>query len=93
MATAQVVYERHKRSGILPHFARLTITGVGVEKLTLSELAENSLRQDGLQTIFSSGLDISITGFEPVCAENEFFNTLGPMHSLSPTAALLDYFC
>jgi hypothetical protein len=36
----------------------LTPTGVGVEKLILGELAENSSRQDALQAIFSDQVDI-----------------------------------
>jgi hypothetical protein len=40
------------------HDPGLTRIGVGVEKLILWELAENSSRQDALQTIFSDGVDI-----------------------------------
>jgi hypothetical protein len=48
---------------------------VAVEKLICGKLAENSSRQDALQTIFWTGETFSITGFDAVCAENEFFNS------------------
>ena len=56
---------------------------MGVEKPILQELAENSSRQDTLQTIFSDRMDISIAGFEAVCAEDEFFNTHACWQQLS----------
>jgi hypothetical protein len=52
---APVLLPNHGQSG---SNSRLVLTGVGVEKLILGELAENSSRQDALQAIFSDRVDI-----------------------------------
>jgi len=55
---------------------------VAVEKLASGKFAENAMRQDALQTIFSGRLDI----FYPrICADflkSEFFNSHRRLHHL-----------
>jgi hypothetical protein len=56
---------------------------VGVEKLILGELAENSSRQEALQAIVSPRIAFCITGFEAVLPENEFFNSYAGYRQLT----------
>jgi hypothetical protein len=49
---------------------------VAVEKLIYGKLAENSSRQDGLQTIFFElGRHFPSPGLRPFAQKDEFFNS------------------
>jgi hypothetical protein len=53
----------------------LAITRVAAEKLAQREFAEIASRQEALQTIFPSLLDICITRFSTFLRKTEFFNS------------------
>ena len=61
----------------------LAITDVGVEKLILRKLAKIHRARMPYKRFSRTGWTFSITEFEAVCAEEGFFNTHRPKHSLS----------